>query len=186
MAELQSKLHHDYSTKLEKLQVIANEVEASGEIYQQMETLQEQHENSVQFLQEDKKFKEKIEKVLERKASYQDPPKHKISMQQYFEELIRGINFKDYLSTAYEEMLPSTTDIPETHKSECLAFVFSSESPDRHFCKEALQQFEMPNDIKQDNRENQPSPHCSTNTNTSISENLIYPVSKSVKAKALS
>lgn len=59
MAELQSKLHHDYSTKLEKLQVIANEVEASGEIYQQMESLQEQHENSVQFLQEDKKIQGK-------------------------------------------------------------------------------------------------------------------------------
>lgn len=59
MAELQSKLHHDYSTKLEKLQVITNEVEASGEIYQQMESLQEQHENSVQFLQEDKKIQGK-------------------------------------------------------------------------------------------------------------------------------
>ncbi|XP_009330857.1 PREDICTED: tripartite motif-containing protein 54-like [Pygoscelis adeliae] len=154
MAELQSKLHHDYSTKLEKLQVISNEAKASGQLYQQMETLLEQHENSVQFLQEDKKFKEKIEKVLEGKGSYQDPPKHKISMQQYFEELIRGINIKDYLSTACEEMLSSTTDISDTRQSECPAFVFSDESPDHHFCKEVLQQFEKSSDIKQDNFEN--------------------------------
>ncbi|KAM9272164.1 tripartite motif-containing protein 54-like [Cariama cristata] len=72
IAELQSKLHHDCSTRLEKLQVISNDAEASGQLYQQMEALLEHHENSVHFLQEDKKIKEKIEKV--------DPPKHKISM----------------------------------------------------------------------------------------------------------
>ncbi|PKU26757.1 tripartite motif-containing protein 54-like [Limosa lapponica baueri] len=55
MAELQSRLHHDYSTKLEKLQAISDEAEACGQLYQQMEALLEQHENSVQFLQEDKK-----------------------------------------------------------------------------------------------------------------------------------
>ncbi|XP_010288264.1 PREDICTED: tripartite motif-containing protein 54-like, partial [Phaethon lepturus] len=158
MAELQSKLHHDYTAKLEELQVISNKAEASGQLYQQMETLLEQHENSVQFLQEDRKLKEKIGKVLEEKASYQDPPKHKISMQQYFEELIRGFNIKDYLSTACEEMLPGTTDIPETRQSECPAFVFSDESPDRHFCKEILQQFEKTNDINQDNFENAARP----------------------------
>lgn len=174
MAELQSKLHHDCSTKLEKLQVIANEAEDSGQLYQQMETLLEQHENSVQFLQEEKKFKEKVEKVLEGKASYQDPPKHKISMQQYFEELIRGMNIKDYLSTACEEMLSSTTDIHETHQSECPAFVFSDESPDHHFCKEVLQQFEKSNDVKQNNFESAAPLHCSTNANMSISENLAF------------
>ena len=154
MAELQSKLHHNYSTKLEKLQEISNEAEASGQLSQQMETLLEQHESSVQFLQEDRNFKGKIQKVLEGKASHQDPPKHKISMQQYFEELIRGINIKDSLSTACEEMLSSTTDIPETRQSEWPAFVFSNESPDHRFCKEVLQQFEKSDDIKQDNFEN--------------------------------
>ena len=39
MAELQSKLHHNYSTKLEKLQEISNEAEASGQLSQQTETL---------------------------------------------------------------------------------------------------------------------------------------------------
>ncbi|KAM6344533.1 tripartite motif-containing protein 54-like [Alca torda] len=154
MAELHSKLHHDYSTKLEKLQVISNEAEESGQLYQQMETLLEQHQNSLQFLQEDKKFKEKVEKVLEGKASYQQQPKHKISMQQYFEELIRGINIKDYLSTASEEMLSGITDIPETCQSECPAFDFSDESPDRDFCKEVLQLFQKSNDSKQDHFEN--------------------------------
>ncbi|KAM6126497.1 putative E3 ubiquitin-protein ligase MID2 [Phoenicopterus ruber ruber] len=158
MAELQSRLHHEYATKLENLQVISNEAEASRQLYQQMETLLEQHENSVQFLQEDRKLKEKIDKVLEGKASYQDPPKHKISMQQYFEELIKGINIKDYLSTTCEEMLSSTTDILETCQSECPAFVFSAESPDHHFCKEVLQQFEKSNDTKQDNSENAAHP----------------------------
>ncbi|XP_009888251.1 PREDICTED: tripartite motif-containing protein 54-like [Charadrius vociferus] len=174
MAELQSKLHHDYSTKLEKLQVIANEAEVSGQLYQQMETLLEQHENSVQFLQEEKQFKEKVEKLLERKALYQDPSKHKISMQEYFEELIRGMNIKDYLSTECEEKLSSTTDIPETRQLECPAFVFSDESPDHHFCKEVLQQFEKSNDIKQGNFESAVPLHCSTNANMSISENSAF------------
>ncbi|GAB0194751.1 E3 ubiquitin-protein ligase Midline-1 [Grus japonensis] len=158
MAELQSKLHLEYSTKLEKLQVISDKAEASGQLYQQMETLLEQHENSVQFLQEDRKLKEKIEEALEGKASHQDPAKHKISVRQYFEELVKGINIKDYLSTACEEMLSSTADIPKTCQSECPAFVFSDESPDHLFYKEVLQQFEMSNDIKQDNFENAARP----------------------------
>nr|XP_013043209.2 E3 ubiquitin-protein ligase TRIM63-like isoform X3 [Anser cygnoides] len=154
MAELHSKLRNDYSTKLETLQVISKEAEASGQLYNQMETLLEQHVNSVQFLQEHKKLKEKIEKMLEAKASYQDPPMYKISVKQYFEELIKGINIKDYLSSACQEMLTSTTDIAETCRSEYPAFVFSGQSPDQSFCKQVLQLFEKSNDVHQDNFEN--------------------------------
>ncbi|XP_013043207.3 E3 ubiquitin-protein ligase TRIM63-like isoform X1 [Anser cygnoides] len=154
MAELHSKLRNDYSTKLETLQVISKEAEASGQLYHQMETLLEQHVNSVQFLQEHKKLKEKIEKMLEAKASYQDPPTYKISVKQYFEELIKGINIKDYLSSACQEMLTSTTDIAETCRLEYPAFVFSGQSPDQSFCKQVLQLFEKSNDVHQDNFEN--------------------------------
>ncbi|XP_040424495.1 E3 ubiquitin-protein ligase Midline-1-like isoform X1 [Cygnus olor] len=149
-AELHSKLHNDYSTKLETLQVISKEAEAPRQLYHQMETLLEQHVNSVQFLQEDKKLKEKIEKMLEGKASYQDPPTYKISVKQYFEELIKGINIKDYLSSACQEMLTSTTDIAETCRSEYPAFVFSGQSPDQSFYKQVLQLFEKSNDVNQD------------------------------------
>nr|XP_013803163.1 PREDICTED: E3 ubiquitin-protein ligase Midline-1-like [Apteryx mantelli mantelli] len=154
MAELQSKLHNDYSTKLEKMQVLSNETEAPGQLYQQMKTLLEQHLNSVQFLQEDKKLREKIEKMIEGKASYQDPPKYKISVRQYFEELIKGINIKDYLSNTCEEMFASITDLHETCSSECPAFVFSGRSPDQFFCKQVLRLFEKSNDTNQDHFEN--------------------------------
>ncbi|KAM6413704.1 tripartite motif containing 13-like [Rhynochetos jubatus] len=110
-------LHHDYSTKLEKLQAVSNEAKASGQLYQQMKTLLEQHENSVQFLQGDKKLKQTIEKVLEGKASYQDPQEHKISVPQYFEEHIKGINIKDYLSTTCKVMLPIKPACEKQHGS---------------------------------------------------------------------
>ncbi|XP_014813930.1 PREDICTED: uncharacterized protein LOC106897672 [Calidris pugnax] len=139
MAELQSRLHHDYSTKLEKLQAISNKAKAFGRLYQQMEALLEQNENSVQFLQEDtkKNIKEKVEKALEGKASNQREPKHKISMQEYFEELIGGINIKASVSTACEEVLPSTTDLTEMCRPKGPAFEFSDEGPDHPFLQES-------------------------------------------------
>ncbi|XP_010150719.1 PREDICTED: tripartite motif-containing protein 54-like [Eurypyga helias] len=158
MTELQSKLHHDYSTKLEKLQAVSNEAKASGQLYQQMKALLEQHENAVQFLQGDRKLKETIEKVLEGKASYQDPQEFNISVQQYFEELIKGININNYFSTTGKEMIPRTTDIHRMRQPECPAFVFSDESPDHHFCRKVLQQFEKSNDIMQDSLESAARP----------------------------
>ncbi|KAM8799554.1 tripartite motif-containing protein 54-like [Eudromia elegans] len=154
MADLQSKLHNDYSTKLEKLQGIANETDAPGQLYLQMKNLLEQHLNSVQFLQEDKKLRGKIENMLEEKALYQDLPRYKISVRQYFEELIKGMNIKDYLSITCEETFASTPDTSEVCRSECPAFVFAGQSPDQFFCRQVLRLFEKSSDANQDHPEN--------------------------------
>lgn len=54
-----SKLHNDFSTELEEVQVASNEAEEREQLSHQMETLPEQHVHSVRLLQEDKKLKEK-------------------------------------------------------------------------------------------------------------------------------
>ncbi|KAG6938047.1 tripartite motif-containing protein 54 [Chelydra serpentina] len=142
IAELKTKLHMDYSTKLEKLHLVESETEAPRQLYQQMKTLLEQHSNSVQFLQEDKKLRSKMEKLIEGRSLNQDPSKYKISVRRYFEELIRGFNIKEYISTTSDEMLASTSDLYEACRPECPAFAFSGESPDQSFCKRVLGLFE--------------------------------------------
>ncbi|XP_075795796.1 tripartite motif containing 13 isoform X2 [Pelodiscus sinensis] len=150
IAELKTKLHKDYLTKLEKLQLVESETEAPRQLYQQMKTLLEQHSNSVQFLQEDKKLRRKMEKLIQGRSLYQDPSKYKISVRRYFEELIRGINIKDYISTMSDEMLASTSDLSEACRPECPAFAFSGDSPDQSFCKRVLGLFEKSGSTEQD------------------------------------
>lgn len=174
MAELQFKLHHDYSTKLEKLQVISNEAEASGQLYQQMETLLEQHENSLQFLQEDKKFKEKTEKVLEGKGSYQDPPKHKISMNSILtsssEELISRITSLLHARRCFQVPLTYLRDVNQN----VLPLFFQMRVPittsAKKYCNNLGSQVTSSKIILK----MQAPLHCSTNADTSISEKSAF------------
>ncbi|CAM5155031.1 unnamed protein product [Natator depressus] len=178
IAELKTKLHKDYSTKLEKLHLLESETEAPRQLYQQMKTLLEQHSNSVQFLQEDKKLRSKMEKLIEGRSLFQDPSKYKISVRRYFEELIRGINIKEYISTTSDEMFASTSDLYEACRPECPAFAFSGESPDQSFCKRVLGLFEKSGSKEQDLFTKASCPDCSSTPGTSVDSSLLKDESK--------
>ncbi|KYO29843.1 hypothetical protein Y1Q_0023183 [Alligator mississippiensis] len=162
IAALKAKLQEDYYTKLEKLQPASSGTEPPMQLYQQMKAFLEQHSNSVQFLQEDKKFKKKTEQIIEGSSFCQVPTKYKISMKQYFEELIRGINIKDYLSPTANKAFPSTSDLQEACMPLGPAFDFSGESPDQTFCRRVLGIFEKTNDMEQDCSEKHPTMPATT------------------------
>ncbi|XP_063147880.1 tripartite motif-containing protein 54-like [Candoia aspera] len=150
MAELKGKLCNDYSTKLEKLQLVANDLQVSTHLYHQMKIFLEQHSNSVHFLQEDKIFRSKLEKLTEGKANQQDTNDCHISIGQYFKDLIKGININNYISTNSDETLESSSEFPEAFKPDCPAFSFSGGIPNESFCQEVLDFFQKSNEMKQE------------------------------------
>ncbi|KAM6468137.1 tripartite motif-containing protein 54-like [Liasis olivaceus] len=150
MTELKGELCKDYSTKLEKLQLVANDLQVPTHLYHQMKTFLEQHSNSVHFLQEDKIFRSKLEKLTEGKTMQQDTNDCHISIGQYFKDLIKGISINNYISSNSDETLASSSELPEVFKPECPAFSFSGEIPNERFCQEVLDFFQKSDQIKQD------------------------------------
>ncbi|XP_066469064.1 tripartite motif-containing protein 54-like [Tiliqua scincoides] len=146
MTELKEKLGKDYSSKVEKLQLLANELQVPRHLYHQMKTLLEQHSNLVHFLQEDKILRCKLEKILEENTLQQDPKDYHISVGQYFKDLIRGIHITDYISSNSDEMIANSGEVSETSRSECPAFSFSNEMPNESFCQKVLDFFQKSND----------------------------------------
>ncbi|KAM3845016.1 tripartite motif-containing protein 54-like [Vipera latastei] len=150
MAELKGELCKDYSTKLEKLQLLANDLQVPTHLYHQMKTFLEQHSNSVRFLQEDKIFRSKLEKLTEGKPIQQDTNGCHISIGQYFKDLIKGISINNYISSNSDETLANSSELPEAFKLECPAFSFSGAFPDEYFCQEVLDFFQKSSEMKQE------------------------------------
>ncbi|XP_062977676.1 tripartite motif-containing protein 54-like [Elgaria multicarinata webbii] len=150
MAELKAKLGKDYSTKVEKLQLAASELQVPRHLYHQMKTLLEQHSNSVHFLQEDKLFRSKVEKLMDGNSLHQETKDYHISVGQYFKDLIKGIHINNYISSNSDEILASSNELPEVFRPECPAFSFSGGIPNEPFCQKVLDFFQKSNEIKQD------------------------------------
>ncbi|KAM9206547.1 LOW QUALITY PROTEIN: uncharacterized protein PS065_014584 [Dugong dugon] len=97
IATLKKQLESEHSSKLEKLQLVARELEAPHRrLYQQMKLLLEQHVNAVQFLHKDKKLKAEMERLMEGSLQPQVPTKDNISIRHYFHKLIR-IDITDFI-----------------------------------------------------------------------------------------
>ncbi|XP_013912127.1 PREDICTED: tripartite motif-containing protein 54-like [Thamnophis sirtalis] len=150
MAELKGELHKDYSTKLEKLQLLANDFQVPTHLYHQMKAFLEKHTTSVCFLQEDKIFRSKLEKLTEGKPVQQDTNGCNISIGHYFKNLIKGISINNYISCNSDETLASSSEPPEAFKLECPAFSFSGGISNEHFCQEVLDFFQKSSKMKQE------------------------------------
>lgn len=168
MCELQEKLGKDYSSKIEKLQLLANELQVPRNLYHQMKNLLEQHSNLVHFLQEDKLLRQKLEKLIEEKSLQQDPKDYHISVGKYFKDLIRGIHITDYISSNSDEMIANPSGVCEALRPECPAFSFSSEMPNEPFLKKVLDFFQKSNEKKQDLTQNVSCDENSTPSEISI------------------
>lgn len=92
IATLKKQVESEQCSKLEKLQLVARELEAPLKLYQQMKMLLQHHANAVQFLCEYKRLKGEMERLLEGSVSHPVPTKDTISTRRYFQELIRGID----------------------------------------------------------------------------------------------
>ncbi|XP_053153310.1 tripartite motif containing 13-like isoform X2 [Hemicordylus capensis] len=149
MTELKTKLGKEYSTKVEKLQLAANDFQIPRHLYHQMKTLLEQHSNPVHFLQEDKMLRSKIDKLIEGNSLQQDTKEYQISVGQYFKDLIRGIHITNYISSNSDEILANFNELSEVFSPECPAFSFSGEVPNESFCQKVLDFFQKSNEMKQ-------------------------------------
>lgn len=170
MAELKEKLGQDYSSKIEKLQLLANELQVPRHLYHQMKTLLEQHSNLVNFLQEDKILRCKIEKLLEGNTLQQDPKDYHISVGQYFKDLISGIHIAHYISSNSDDTVVNSNEAYEAFQSECPAFSFSSEMPNESFCQKVLDFFQKSNEMKPDRPQNV---SCTEGNNVPSETNII-------------
>ncbi|XP_049626864.1 tripartite motif-containing protein 54-like [Suncus etruscus] len=97
LAALRQQLEQELDSKLEKLQLVANEQRAPQHLYQQMKGLLQHPGNDVQFLQEHKRLKAEMERLVGNSVVPQVPPKDSISIRHYYQELIKGIDIRAFM-----------------------------------------------------------------------------------------
>ncbi|XP_029453367.1 tripartite motif-containing protein 54 [Rhinatrema bivittatum] len=152
---LKIKLDYEHSSKLRKLKLAVNELEAPKNLYQQMKTLLDQHANSVQFLKEDKKLRAKMEKLTKSSFLPKVPENDSISPHQYLEELIKGIHIRDFVSSETDKLLSKTAEMYDAWRAGCPPSSNSSEEMlDEVFCKTVLGLLWKSNKIVTDNCRN--------------------------------
>ncbi|KAG8524035.1 LOW QUALITY PROTEIN: Zinc finger protein 169 [Galemys pyrenaicus] len=120
VATLKQQLERELSTKLEQLQLVAQELEAPRQLYQQMKALLQHHTSSVQFLHEHKKLKAEMEKLMRGSQSPQVPAKDSISARHYFQKLIKGIDITAFMTPETHQVLVPTTRLQEAWQMDKL------------------------------------------------------------------
>ncbi|XP_037350149.1 tripartite motif-containing protein 54 isoform X2 [Talpa occidentalis] len=113
VATLKQHLESELSTKLKQLQLVAQELQAPRQLYQQMKALLQHHTSSVQFLHEHKKLKEEMERLMGGSKSPQVPAKDNISTRSYFQKLIKGIDITAFMPPETDQMLVPTARLRE-------------------------------------------------------------------------
>lgn len=119
IATLKRQLESEHSSKLEKLQLVARELEAPQQLYQQMKMLLQHHANAVQFLHEHKRLKREMVRLMEGSMSPQIPIKDTISIRRYFQELIRGIDITAFVPPETDQVLASAAGLREAWQAGC-------------------------------------------------------------------
>lgn len=97
LSALRQQLEQELNSKLEKLQLVASEQRAPQHLYQQMKGLLQHPGSDVQFLQEHKRLKAEMERLVGNSVVPQVPPKDSISTRHYFQELIKGIDIRAFV-----------------------------------------------------------------------------------------
>uniref|UniRef100_A0A8C2RVI2 Tripartite motif-containing protein 54 n=1 Tax=Capra hircus TaxID=9925 RepID=A0A8C2RVI2_CAPHI len=119
IATLKKQLQSEHCSKLEKLQLVARELEAPRELYQQMKMLLQHHANAVQFLHEHKRLKGEMERLVEGSVSLPVPTKDTISIRRYFQELIRGIDITAFALPETDQVPASVAGLQEAWQAGC-------------------------------------------------------------------
>ncbi|CAI9171225.1 unnamed protein product [Rangifer tarandus platyrhynchus] len=119
IATLKKQLESEQCSKLEKLQLVARELEAPLKLYQQMKMLLQHHANAVQFLREYKRLKGEMERLLEGTLSPPVPTKDTISIRRYFQELIRGIDITAFTLPETDQVPASMAGLQEAWQAGC-------------------------------------------------------------------
>ncbi|XP_032333326.1 tripartite motif-containing protein 54 [Camelus ferus] len=119
VATLKRQLESEHSSKLEKLQLVARELEAPRQLYQQMKMLLQHHTNAVQFLHEHKRLKAEMERLVEGSVFPHVPTKDAIAIRRYFQELIRGIDITAFVFPETDQVLVSTPGLLEAWQAGC-------------------------------------------------------------------
>ncbi|XP_061282236.1 tripartite motif-containing protein 54-like isoform X3 [Bos javanicus] len=119
IATLKKQLQNEHCSKLEKLQLVARELEAPRELYQQMKMLLQHHANTVQFLHEHKRLKEEMKRLVEGSVSPAVPTKDTISIRRYFQELIRGIDITAFAPPETDQVPASMAGLQEAWQAGC-------------------------------------------------------------------
>lgn len=119
IATLKKQLQSEHCSKLEKLQLVARELEAPRELYQQMKMLLQHHANAVQFLHEHKRLKGEMERLVEGSVSLPVPTKDTISIRRYFQELIRGIDITAFALPETDQVPASMAGLQEAWQAGC-------------------------------------------------------------------
>ncbi|XP_068829738.1 tripartite motif-containing protein 54-like [Capricornis sumatraensis] len=119
IATLKKQLQSEHCSKLEKLQVVARELEAPRELYQQMKMLLQHHANAVQFLHEHKRLKGEMERLVEGSVSLPVPAKDTISIRRYFQQLVRGIDITAFALPETDQVPASMAGLQEAWQAGC-------------------------------------------------------------------
>ncbi|KAJ8784913.1 hypothetical protein J1605_007799 [Eschrichtius robustus] len=119
IATLKRQLESEHSSKLEKLQLVARELEAPQQLYQQMKMILQHHADTVQFLHEQRRLKREMVRLMEGSMSPQTPIKDTISIRRYFEELIRGIDITAFVPPETDQVLANAAGLREAWQAGC-------------------------------------------------------------------
>lgn len=107
MATLKQQLEGELSAKLQKLQLVTQELEAPGRFYQQMKALLKQHSSMVQFLHRHKRLKAKMQRLHEGSVSPQITARDTISIRCYFQELVKGVDITVFIPSEPSQVGPA-------------------------------------------------------------------------------
>ncbi|KAK6480755.1 tripartite motif-containing protein 54-like [Huso huso] len=119
VSSLKMKVDKESTEKCNELQSALEDLQGSRRLYMKMKSLLEEHINPIQFLKEDKQLKIEVAKLFEEDRPLPVPKRDNISVGQYIEELIKGIDIKQVAISKADDLLVKVGDEYAAWSSSC-------------------------------------------------------------------
>ncbi|MGH0136893.1 UNVERIFIED_CONTAM: hypothetical protein FKN15_019570 [Acipenser sinensis] len=119
VSSLKMKVDKESAEKCNELQSALEDLQGSRRLYMKMKSLLEEHINPIQFLKEDKQLKIEVAKLFKEDRPLPVPKRDNISVGQYIEELIKGIDIKQVAISKADDLLVKVGDEYAAWSSSC-------------------------------------------------------------------
>ncbi|XP_072346494.1 tripartite motif-containing protein 54-like [Scyliorhinus torazame] len=116
---LKMRVENERVQKMERLQETLAALHGPTQLYLQMKCLLDSHLNPAHFLKEDKLLRCEVARFAQQEGLPQVPKEGSISVSQYFKELVKGIDMKDFVSSETNKLLLRSAEEHDAWMSSC-------------------------------------------------------------------
>ncbi|GCB80000.1 hypothetical protein scyTo_0017059 [Scyliorhinus torazame] len=116
---LKMRVESERVQKMERLQETLAALHGPTQLYLQMKCLLDSHLNPAHFLKEDKLLRCEVARFAQQEGLPQVPKEGSISVSQYFKELVKGIDMKDFVSSETNKLLLRSAEEHDAWMSSC-------------------------------------------------------------------